>query len=81
MSSRIVDEGVAQTAGYMERSGAETGHLVVFDRRSDRDWSVRCTGVRKCTASTKSSSGGCEALPEALSEVGDGVQTWLSTAI
>ena len=38
---RIVDEGIAQTAGYMERSGAETGHLVVFDRRSDRDWSER----------------------------------------
>ncbi len=36
---RIVDEGIAQTAVYMERSGAETGHLVVFDRRSDRNWS------------------------------------------
>ena len=22
----------------MDRSGAETGHLVVFDRRGDRDW-------------------------------------------
>ena len=35
---RIIDDGIAQTAGYMERSGAETGHLVVFDRRADRDW-------------------------------------------
>ena len=38
---RMVDDGIAQTAGYMERSSAETGHLVVFDRRSDRDWSER----------------------------------------
>ena len=38
---RIIDEGVAQTAGYMERSGAETGHLVVFDRREGRDWSEK----------------------------------------
>ena len=31
----------AQTVGYMERSGAETGHLAVFDRREDRDWSAK----------------------------------------
>ena len=38
---RIIDEGVAQTVGYMARSGTETGHLVVFDRREDRDWSEK----------------------------------------
>ena len=38
---RVVDEGIAQTAGYMERSGAQTGHLVVFDRRGDLDWSQK----------------------------------------
>ena len=38
---RIIEEGVEQTAGYMERSGAETGHLVVFDRRADRDWTEK----------------------------------------
>ena len=38
---RMVDEGIAQTAAYMERSGAETGHLVLFDRRSNRDWSEK----------------------------------------
>ena len=38
---RMVEDGIAQTAGYMERSNAETGHLVVFDRRSDRDWSEK----------------------------------------
>ncbi len=35
---RTIDEGVAQTAGYMDRCAAHTGHLVVFDRRADRSW-------------------------------------------
>ena len=35
---RIIEDGIKQTAGYMERCGASTGHLVVFDRRNDRDW-------------------------------------------
>ena len=33
-----IDEGVEQTAGYMDRCAAHTGHLVVFDRRADRSW-------------------------------------------
>ena len=32
-----VDEGARQTAGYMDRCGAEEGHLVIFDR-SKRRW-------------------------------------------
>ena len=28
-----VERGVEQTLGYMEKCGAEEGHLVVFDRR------------------------------------------------
>ena len=35
---RAVGEGVEQTAEYMDRCGAEAGHLVVFDRREDRSW-------------------------------------------
>ncbi len=34
----IIEDGLAQTAAYMERSGTETGHLVVFDRRRERSW-------------------------------------------
>ena len=30
-----VEEGVKQTLGYMEQCGAEEGHLVVMDRRSE----------------------------------------------
>lgn len=35
---RTIDEGMAQTAAYMDRCAAQTGHLVVFDRRPDRSW-------------------------------------------
>ena len=35
---RTVAEGVEQTAAYMERCGAEAGHLVVFDRDERRSW-------------------------------------------
>ncbi len=33
---RTVREGVDQTRGYMDRCGAEAGHLVVFDRSGSR---------------------------------------------
>ena len=35
---RTIDEGVKQTAGYVDRCTASTGHLVVFDRRPGRSW-------------------------------------------
>ena len=31
-------EGLEQTAGYMDRCAAESGHLVVFDRSEGRTW-------------------------------------------
>ena len=31
-----IDEGAQQTAGYMDRCGAEAGHLVIFDRENGR---------------------------------------------
>ncbi len=38
---RQVREGLEQTAAYMDRCGAESGHLVVFDTRSGRSWEER----------------------------------------
>ena len=35
---RTVREGVEQTRGYMDRCGAESGHLVVFDPSETRSW-------------------------------------------
>ncbi len=33
-----IDNGLAQTWAYMDRSSADTGHLVIFDRMSQRSW-------------------------------------------
>ena len=33
-----IREGIRQTLGYMDRCAAESGHLVVFDRREGRRW-------------------------------------------
>ena len=35
---RTIREGVDQTRGYMDRCGAESGHLIVFDRSPSRPW-------------------------------------------
>ena len=31
-----IDEGARQTAGYLDRCGAEAGHLVIFNRENGR---------------------------------------------
>ena len=38
---RTVGEGVEQTRGYMDRCGAEAGHLIVFDPAPDRTWAEK----------------------------------------
>ncbi len=35
---RTIEEGLAQSRGYMDRCGAQAGHLIVFDRAPDRTW-------------------------------------------
>ena len=39
--SRTVDEGLEQTRRYMDISGTDEGHLVVFDLRPGRSWAER----------------------------------------
>ena len=36
-----VRDGLEQTTAYMDRSGAETGHLVIFDCREGKSWRER----------------------------------------
>ncbi|MDE0126053.1 MAG: hypothetical protein OXN97_15900 [Bryobacterales bacterium] len=43
----VIAEGLRQTAEYMDVSGAEEGHLVVFDLRAKRTWSQRLFRRRK----------------------------------
>ena len=38
---RLVCEGREQTVSYMDRCGAETGHLVIFDMPPERSWKER----------------------------------------
>ena len=38
---RLIGEGLEQTAAYMDRSGAEAGHLVIFDLRPGVSWEER----------------------------------------
>ena len=38
---RTIAEGVEQTRGYVDRCGAEAGHLIVFDRAPDRTWAEK----------------------------------------
>ena len=33
-----IDDGLEQTADYMDKCGANEGHLVIFDRREGRKW-------------------------------------------
>ena len=37
----VIRQGREQTAWYMDRSGAESGHLVVFDMRAETSWEER----------------------------------------
>ena len=36
--SRTVENGLEQTAAYMDLSGTDAGHLIVFDMRAGRTW-------------------------------------------
>ena len=47
--AQTVAEGVEQTAGYVDRCGAEAGHLVIFDRRADRQWADKVFHDRRTT--------------------------------
>lgn len=38
---RVVAEGVRQAAAYMDLSGAESAHVVMFDLRPGRSWEER----------------------------------------
>ena len=48
---RTVVEGVEQTADYMDRCGAEAGHLVVFDRSEGLRWEEKVFRESRTAAS------------------------------
>ena len=48
---RTVADGVEQTAAYMDRCGAEAGHLVIFDRSEERSWDEKVFRDRRTAES------------------------------
>nr|MDQ2732844.1 ATP-binding protein [Armatimonadota bacterium] len=38
---RTIEEGLSQTADYMDRSDADEGHLILFDRSGERSWTEK----------------------------------------
>ena len=41
---RTIREGLAQTAAYMDRCAAQSGHLVIFDRTEGKRWQEKIFG-------------------------------------
>ena len=48
---QTIAEGLEQTAEYMDRCAAETGHLIIFDRREDRRWDDKIFHLRQTAGS------------------------------
>ena len=38
---RVIADGIVQTSDYMDRCGAEEGHLVIFDQSEGQSWSEK----------------------------------------
>ena len=62
---RTIREGVEQTRDYMDRCGAEPGHLAVFDRSPSRTWEEKIFRRQESrpAALRRSPSGGCDPRP------------------
>ena len=53
----VVDEGVEQTARYVDRCAAEAGHLIVIDRRENRSWEEKVFHLRRRSAHPRRGGG------------------------
>ena len=53
----VVDEGVEQTARYVDRYAAAAGHLVVIDRREHRSWDEKIFRIRRRSAHLRRDGG------------------------
>ena len=53
----VMDEGVEQTARYVDRCAAEAGHLVVIDRRENRSWEEKVFHLRRRSAHQRRGQG------------------------
>ena len=49
----VVNDGVEQTAAYVDRCAAEAGHLIVIDRRENRSWEEKIFHHRRRPARSR----------------------------
>ena len=61
---RLIREGREQTAAYMDRCGAESGHVVIFDLRPGQSWEE--PGIPEGSGAGRASDHGLGAVVSAL---------------
>ena len=70
---RLVREGLEQTAAYIDRVGAESGHLVIFDLRPGLSWSSGyIASIRRWAGILSRFGGSSPTLGVAIVRTGDG---------
>ena len=66
--AEVIRRGALQTAGYVDRSGAEEGHLLVFDRDERKSWEERLfhrrVRVRRTDGAADPPAAAWETVPE-----------------
>ena len=66
--AEVIRRGALQTAGYVDRSGAEDGHLLVFGRDEHKSWEERLfhrrVRVRRTADAGRSAEEAREVVPE-----------------
>ena len=66
--AEVIRRGALQTAGYVDRSGAEEGHLLVFDRDERKSWEERLfhrrVRVRRTDSGAEPPAAAWETVPE-----------------
>ncbi len=64
----VIRRGALQTAGYVDRSGAAEGHLLVFDRDEHKSWEEKVFHREVRVRPTGGATAGAEEMGEVLAE-------------
>ena len=64
----VIRRGALQTAGYVDRSGAAEGHLLVFDRDERKSWEEKVFHREVRVPATGGATGGTEETAEVIAE-------------
>ena len=75
-----IGEGAKQTVWYMDRCGAESGHLVILDQRPGKSWEERVFQREEIVGETPVTVWGIQDGANALAQEGSRRPTRLSPA-